>query len=218
MPKAIDMVGFESNGTKVVSFSHKDDTTLRKYYNCVCFCGKEFIRAAKSIRASKSKGYRISCGCEAHGLSETSLYKRYYNMINRCYDPTNPLYEYYGGRGIKVCERWLESFKNFYEDMGHPPKGMTLDRIDFNGNYTPENCMWETKSNQSFNRRPRKSSKTGMSGVTISSYDPPKWRVRISIGEKETTLGTFYDLFEAACVRKAAELKYFPTKAISTPC
>lgn len=88
-----------------------------------------------------------------HGMTDTNIHKRWRSMKNRCLNPNASNYENYGGRGITICDRWLYSFENFYKDMGDAPKGLTLDRIDNDGDYEPSNCKWSTYKEQVNNTR-----------------------------------------------------------------
>lgn len=129
---------------------------------CKCECGntREVIR--DTLRSGKSNGC-ISCIDRVknnfkHGLSKTPEYKTWGNMILRCTNPANKSYKYYGGRGIKVCDRWLNSLENFLSDMGKRPSyKYSIDRINGSGNYEPLNCRWATSSEQRINQyRPKK--------------------------------------------------------------
>lgn len=124
-----------------------------------CVCG-----TIKKVLASNLNHDRVSCGCKTlesislttrrHGMSTSPEYKAWSTMKARCMTPQCQVYKYYGGRGIKVCDRWLESFENFLEDMGRKPEiNRSLDRIDVNGNYDPGNCRWATPIEQGRNMR-----------------------------------------------------------------
>ena len=126
-------------------------------------------------------------------------YYTWSRMRTRCYNQNLPYYGEYGGRGIKVCDRWLPvgiGFKNFLEDMGKRPNGCSLDRIDVNGDYCPENCRWATKSVQSYNRRSQKHS-TPVTGVSEHYIKGIKYyTAKISKNNKKDsrTARSFYDV------------------------
>lgn len=122
---------------------------------CLCVCGNTTFADNNDI----ARGQTTSCGCKSpyrriHGLSHKS--KSYFcwaSMKARCFEPELDAFKHYGGRGITVCQRWLDSFENFHTDMGERPRGMTLDRINNDGNYEPSNCRWATTKQQSRNKR-----------------------------------------------------------------
>lgn len=119
----------------------------------ICKCGNK-----KTVRNThlKSKGTK-SCGCGQnkfiHSMSNTPEYKIWAGIKQRCTNSKNKDFNKYGGRGIKVCKRWLNSFENFYEDMGNRPKGGTIDRVNNNKGYLFSNCRWATYKEQTRNRR-----------------------------------------------------------------
>ena len=117
-----------------------------------CVCGKQKSVLVEHLRSGKS----TSCGCKrslTHGLTHTPEYRVWDHLKQRCLNPANDRFGDYGGRGISVCDRWINSFENFLSDMGERPSGTSIDRIDCDGNYTPENCRWATPKEQSGNLR-----------------------------------------------------------------
>ena len=170
-------------------------------YQCQ-YCGKEF----ECLQQNVKKGNTKSCGCQSvkfknpHGLRYHRLYDTWRDMKGRCYNPKSTNYTDYGGRGIKVCDRWLD-IKNFIEDM-YPSyqEGLTLDRIDVNGNYEPDNCRWTTKEVQNRNNRQLRITNTsGFRGV--SWYTPTKkWVASIRVNTKSKNLGYYSTALEAAKV------------------
>lgn len=183
-------------------------------WECLCDCGNISILTRRALTSSGTK----SCGCfhkemvTTHGLSLLPEYDAWYNMKSRCYNPRDYSYESYGGRGIKVCDRWLEleniGLYNFLEDMGSRGENESLDRIDVNGNYCPENCRWTTKRIQAFNTRINTNNTSGRTGV-VWRNSKHVWEVYIMIDKKKTYVGRSKD-FEIACkMRSEAELKNY---------
>lgn len=141
-----------------------------------------------------------------HGMHGSSIYGTWDAMIQRCTNPKTVKFKNYGGRGITVCKEWRNSFKQFYKDMGDRPKGKSLDRIDNDKGYYPDNCRWATGTEQNQNQRMSKKNKTGITGVY---KDGISYISYINIHNKRTYLARTRDFFEACCARKSGELIYW---------
>ena len=181
---------------------------------CQCDCGEKGIVHADSLKNGRSascgclKAQKLSLRAKTHGQSNTPEFTSWVSMLSRCYNPNRDVYPYYGGRGITVCDRWKDSFENFYTDMGpRPEKNFSIDRINPDGNYEPSNCRWATTVEQHRNQRVQTRSSTKIRGVNLR--DSGKYQVTISLNGKTKVLGQANTLEEAKVIRQKGELEYW---------
>ena len=156
MSKLIDITGKKYNMLTVISFYDIQDKKSR--WLCECDCGNKKVLFAKDIKNGNTK----SCGCLLHQkkyddkteMKIKRLQRIYYNMKQRCYDKNNPLFKYYGKRNIKIYNEWIKDINKFFEwalNNGYNDN-LTIERIDVNRNYEPNNCKWITKTQQGYNK------------------------------------------------------------------
>ena len=190
MPKKIDLTGQRFG--RLVAISRAPSIKGRSAYTCCCDCGTVKIIPAAYLR----HGGTSSCGCLRRETSAKTgktrrssssrrnnpLYHRYHTMRQRCQNPKNPSFKNYGGRGITICDAWSD-FDTFLSDMGEPPtKDHTVDRIDNDGPYSPQNCRWALPSEQLRNQR--RSIHITCHGKTLHAKD---WAARLGISYQSIT-------------------------------
>ena len=196
-PRFIEDLGFR--------FATEKSTQKVRYglYECQ-YCGSEFECKSDNVNTGNTK----SCGCQknkqkiTHGRSNSRFYKTWKHMLDRCLNTKNKHYKDYGARGITVYEEWLDvaTFIAWAESTHPNTEGLSLDRINNDKGYSPENCTWSDKTAQVINRRIMKNNKSGYVGVTWDKRGK-KWVVNIRINKKLINLGSFKDKIEAVLAR-----------------
>lgn len=216
--KRLDLTGEVFGRLMVLNLDEIKNSKV--HWKCLCECGNISSVATGHLRQGKTR----SCGClqiesvklknknsARHGASNSSEYGAWKNAKYRCYKISSDFYEDYGGRGIIMESRWLEAkgrgFMNFMEDMG-PSNGLTLERVDVNGDYCKENCIWADVSAQAFNKRRKKTNLSGRTGVYKKSSSN-KWVASITKNYKRITVYYGYSFEEACTARTQAEIEYY---------
>lgn len=217
MSKALDLKD-QKFGRLLVISREANNKYKQSVWLCQCECG-----VRKLIKGTQlNKGGTKSCGClqkdvlrersTTHGGTKgrtcSKTYNTYRGMKSRCYRERDTHFYLYGAKGIKVCDRWLESFENFYEDMGERPEGLTLERKDPTKDYEPSNCKWENITGQNYNIGVKSNNTTGRTGIR-QSRNGEKWLAFISKDCVKYYLGTYDSYEEAIEVRELAELELY---------
>lgn len=165
-----DITGYRF-GRLVILREDVGNTKSGRHWMCQCDCGRTSVASTENL----NRGHTRSCGClwsetlTTHGKSTTPEYVAWANMIQRCNNPANPNFKYYGDRGVTVCAPWVDSFDNFYADMGERPgTDHSIERRDVNGNYEPDNCYWATPLVQANNKRSNVRQELGNVSLTIA--------------------------------------------------
>ncbi len=206
MTKKKDLKGMIFNRWTVINEA-ENDKFQKGRWNCKCECGNKKIVSQSSL----SKGASESCGClhkkrvSSHGLSRHPLYRIIIGMIQRCYNPKDTGYHNYGGREIKVFEKWKhnkESFVKWALEHGWE-KGLVIDRINGDGNYEPSNVRFITIAGNSANKRKQPNNTTGYTGILQRKYHKKNntYACRLSINGVEKQLGVFKSKKEALKIR-----------------
>lgn len=194
----------------ITSEGARCETSNKRRVICSCICGKVVLVSTNNLIS----GNTVSCGCSrnTHGMSDTRTYQIHEGMLRRCKEENAEEFPHHSGRGITVCHMWNPalggSFTNFLADMGEAPDGLTLDRIDNDGNYEPSNCRWATNSIQGYNKGLDPNNTSGKSGVSFYTKQG-KWSAEIHVDGEHIRLGLFNNFEDAVNARLKGEIQHY---------
>lgn len=210
--KESEYIGKTINELTVEKFV-KIPNKKRTHALCRCSCGNMTVIEVGKLNYGTIK----SCGClkgkgyhKTHELTGTRIHNIWQNFKQRCYNKNNPDYHYYGGRGITVCDEWLNDFIAFYNwsiENGYA-ENLTIDRRNNDKGYSPDNCRWATRAMQTINQGMKSNNKSGTKGVYYDKATE-KWKAQIGAFGKRICVGTYPTIQEAIHARKESELLYW---------
>ena len=210
----INMIGYKVGRLEVISESHK--TGYNYYWNCLCNCGNHTIVSTVKLRKNNPTQ---SCGClnkertkesnTRHGLSKTRINSIHRGIKNRCRNETHEYYYNYGGRGIDICKEWekIEDFAEWAFANGYSDN-LTIERIDVDLGYSPDNCVWIPVSEQKFNRRIPSNNKSGYPGISFDKKYK-KYVAKLVHEKNWIHIGTYNTFLEALSARRNLELETY---------
>lgn len=174
--RIVDMTSKRYGRLMAICPTGKRDRAKNRIWKFTCDCGNSCeidgysVRSGKRYQCPTCSAEQVRMSSVIHGSSESPEFSTWIDIQTRCYNPRSTGYRNYGGRGIRVCDRWRSNFSHFLEDMGKRPTGCSIDRINNDGDYEPGNCRWATRVDQANNRRTNVFLTIGGKSKTISQW------------------------------------------------
>lgn len=204
-PRFKDETGNVYGKLTVLRFAGKDHRKQAKWL-CRCECGETTVVQGCNLRTGHTRSCSPNCLRTTHKMGKTPEYAAWWAMHDRCTNPKNSNFRYYGARGISVCEQWA-TFEAFYADMGPCPEGLTLDRIDNDGNYEPGNVRWATRTQQQNNRSNSKKYEHDGLALTVA-----QWAKKTGIEDATLRARLNHGWSVVRAITEPVQVRLYPTK------